>query len=272
MCGSGSTENRSGFSTYSLESYGSGKNDGLFSMNTKETMMVLNDRLATYLEKVASLEMENQRLERKIKVWYEKNVPQQLPDNSKYLKVIEELQKEILDARIKNNRVFLHIDNARLAGDDLQTKYNMELSLHNTIEADVVDLRKGLDGLTLERCELEFQLEQLSEDLILLKKNHNEEVDNLKEQLGARIHVEVDVAPAKDINKVLASIRNEYESLMERNLKDVEKWFVTQSEELNSQMVSGAEHLQTVKYEVIDLNHTIQNLEIDLQTQLNTVG
>lgn len=92
---SGSIERSLGFNINSFESYGDWKNDGLFSMNSKETMMSLNDRLATYLEKVTSLKEENQRLERKIKEWYEKNAPQQLPDYSKKLKSIEELQREV---------------------------------------------------------------------------------------------------------------------------------------------------------------------------------
>ncbi|XP_073464027.1 keratin, type I cytoskeletal 19-like [Aquarana catesbeiana] len=269
---SGSIERSLGFNINSFESYGDWKNDGLFSMNSKETMMSLNDRLATYLEKVTSLKEENQRLERKIKEWYEKNAPQQLPDYSKKLKSIEELQREIFDARMDNTQVLLHIDNARLAGDDLQSKYNMELSLRQAIETDVVDLRRHLDGLTLERCDLEFQLEHLAEDLLLLKKNHNEEVKNLEEQLGARVHVELDMAPAVDLQKNLSDIRNEYESLMDRNLNDVEKWFFTQSEELNSRIVSGAEQLETVKSEAIDLRHTTQHLEIDLQAQLSTLS
>lgn len=48
----------------------------------------------------------------------------------------------------------------------------MELSLRSTIEADVVDLQRRLDGLTLERHDLELQAEYLAEDLVLLKTNH----------------------------------------------------------------------------------------------------
>ncbi|KAM5135063.1 keratin, type I cytoskeletal 19-like [Mantella aurantiaca] len=269
--GSGNIENSSGFNIKSFGSYGDWKDGGLFSMYAKETMMVLNDRLAIYLEKVASLEEENQGLERKIKKWYEKNAPQQLPDYSKYLKSIEELQREIFDATMENTQVLLHIDNARLAGDDLQCKYHMELSLRTTIETDVVDLRRRLDRLMLEHCDMEFQLEHLAEDLVLLKNNQNEEVKILKEHLGARVHVEMNMAPAVNLQKDLSNIRNEYESLMGKNINDIEQRFITQSEELSRQMVSGAEQIHTANSEATDLRYTLQNLEIDLQTQLSTI-
>lgn len=90
-----SIERSLGFNINSFESHDGWKNGGLFSMNSKVTMMSLNDRLETYLEKVTSLKEENQQLERKIKEWYEKNAPQQLPDYSKNLKRIEELQREV---------------------------------------------------------------------------------------------------------------------------------------------------------------------------------
>ncbi|XP_044155466.1 keratin, type I cuticular Ha6-like [Bufo gargarizans] len=259
--------------SYSLKnSFGSPngwKNEGLFSKNSKETMKYLNNRLADYLEQVAELEEENNRLERKIQEWYEKNAPKELPNFDYFFRTTEELQKEILKATIVNSQAILHIDNARLAGDDLLSKYNMELILRNHVEADIQALRSGLDGLTLEKCDLEFQIEFLMDDLESLKKNHTEEVNCLENQVGARVNVEVNAAPSVDLSKILLEIRNEYESLMEQNQKDVERWFMTQSEELSHQVMSRTEQLSTLKPEVIELWHTTEMLEIDLQTELN---
>ncbi|PIO27520.1 hypothetical protein AB205_0100830, partial [Aquarana catesbeiana] len=137
----------------------------------------------------------------------------------------------------------------------------MELSLRQAIETDVVDLRRHLDGLTLERCDLEFQLEHLAEDLLLLKKNHNEEVKNLEEQLGARVHVELDMAPAVDLQKNLSDIRNEYESLMDRNLNDVEKWFFTQLSALEGTL---AETEESYTSKLAEIQELINNIQADL--------
>ncbi|XP_072269829.1 keratin, type I cytoskeletal 14-like [Pyxicephalus adspersus] len=232
-------------------------------------MQILNERLSSYLDKVSALEQENAQLEKKICEWYANNAPSSLPDSSQYLRIISDLQNQIAAATMENARIVLQIDNSRLAADDFREKYEMEQSMNNSAEADVNALRRVLEGLNRENCDLEMQVQNLQEELQEMKKNHEEEVNCLRAQLGARINVELNAAPSIDLNKALAEIRDEYENLMERNLKDAENMFRERSEELNRQVMCGAEQLQSVQTEVIELRRTVQTLEIELQSQLS---
>ena len=58
-------------------------------------MQFLNDRLASYLEKVRQLERENAELESRIREWCERQVPYLCPDYQSYFQTIEELQKKV---------------------------------------------------------------------------------------------------------------------------------------------------------------------------------
>ena len=69
--------------------------EGSFNGNEKETMQFLNDRLASYLEKVRQLERENAELESRIREWYESQAPYICPDYQCYFKTIEELQQKV---------------------------------------------------------------------------------------------------------------------------------------------------------------------------------
>ena len=66
------------------------------STNDKATMQNLNERLATYLQKVCTLETANAKLERQIREWYEMKTPQ-VRDYSKYVMIIEDLRRKVSD-------------------------------------------------------------------------------------------------------------------------------------------------------------------------------
>ncbi|XP_030364310.1 keratin, type I cytoskeletal 12-like isoform X2 [Strigops habroptila] len=253
---------------------GAGAGDGgLLSGSKKETMQNLNDRLAAYLDKVRSLEDANTELERKIREWYEKSgpgtgIPGSGNDYSKYYPIIEDLRNKIINATIDNARIILQVDNARLAADDFRLKYENEVALRQSVEADINGLRRVLDELTLTRADLEMQIESLNEELAYLKKNHEEELQGIQSSAFGQVSVEMDAAPGTDLTKLLNDMRGQYEVIAEQNRKEAEAWFNEKSGELKREISTNTEQLQSGKSEITDLKRTLQSLEIELQSQL----
>ncbi|KAM4623007.1 keratin, type I cytoskeletal 19-like [Discoglossus pictus] len=258
-----------GFNTSYSYGSGFGGGDGLLSGSEKQTMQNLNDRLASYLDKVHSLEQANSQLEIQIREWYEKQGPKPSKDYSSYYKVIEDLRNKILNATMDNSAIILQLDNAKLAADDFRTKYENELSIRMSVEADINGLRRVLDELTLTRSDLEIQIESLKEELAYLKKNHEEEMNALRGQTGGQVSVEMDAAPGVDLTRILSEMREQYEALADKNRRDVEAWYLTKTEELNKEVSSHSQQIQSSKSEITDLRRTLQSLEIELQTQLS---
>ena len=71
--------------------------DGLLVGSEKVTMQNLNDRLASYLDKVRALEEANADLEVKIRDWYQRQWPSEIKDYSPYFKTIEDLRHKVGD-------------------------------------------------------------------------------------------------------------------------------------------------------------------------------
>ncbi|XP_007465300.1 PREDICTED: LOW QUALITY PROTEIN: keratin, type I cuticular Ha5 [Lipotes vexillifer] len=241
--------------------------DGILTGNEKETMQFPNDRLASYLEKVRQPKWDSAELESHIQERSRPQDPLVCPDYQSYFWTIEELQQKTLCTKAENARLVVQMDNAKLAADDFRTKYEMEVSIWQLVESDMNGLRRILDDLTLCKADLEAQMESLKEELLCLKKNHEGEVNSLCCQLGDRLNVEVDAAPPVDLNCALDEMRCQYETLVENNCGDAEDWFNTQTEELNQQMVSSSEQLQSCWAEITELKCMVNALEIELQAQ-----
>ncbi|KAM7010085.1 keratin, type I cytoskeletal 42-like [Tautogolabrus adspersus] len=246
---------------------GGGSNNVNSAGSGKQTMQNLNDRLASYLEKVHSLETANAQLERQIREWYDKQTPT-VRDYSRYEVILEDLRTKINLATQDNARLMLQIDNARLAAEDFRIKYENELAVRTSVEGDIMGLRKVLDELTMARSDLEMQVEGLKEELVYLKKNHGEELAALRSQVNtSSVNVEMDAKPQDDLSQTMDGIRAQYEGIADKNRRDMDNWYKGKFDELNKQLETSTETLQSSRSEINDLKRTLQALQIELQSQ-----
>nr|XP_040124946.1 keratin, type I cytoskeletal 26 [Ictidomys tridecemlineatus] len=247
-----------------------GNECSLLSGNEKVTMQNLNDRLASYLDHVHALEQANADLEQKIESWYEKYGPGCCRgldhDCSRYLSVIEDLKKQIVSVTTSNASIIIQNDNARLTADDFRLKYENELALHQSVEADTNGLRRVLEELALGTTDLEIQCETLGEELTYLQKTHEEEMGVLRHASGGNVNVEVNAAPGVDLTVMLNNMRAEYEELTEQNRKDIEAWFNEKSASLQQQISDDAGATTAARNELTELKRNLQTLEIELQS------
>ncbi|EHB01629.1 Keratin, type I cytoskeletal 27 [Heterocephalus glaber] len=272
-CAFGGSWSAGGLGTGSASCAGFAVNEGgLLSGNEKVTMQNLNDRLASYLDNVRALEEANADLEQKIKGWYEKFGPGSCRgldhDYSRYFPIIDDLQNQIISATTSNAGVVLQNDNARLAADDFRLKYENELALHQSVDADINGLRRVLDELTLCRADLEIQLETLTEELAHLKRNHEEEMKALQCAAGGNVNVEVNAAPGVDLTVLLSNMRAEYEALADQNRRNAEAWFSEKSASLQQQISEDIGSATSAKNELLEMKRMAQGLEIELQSSV----
>nr|XP_060636997.1 keratin, type I cytoskeletal 23-like [Anolis sagrei ordinatus] len=250
-------------------SFGGSHGNLFMGRNEKQTMQDLNDRLATYLDKVRSLEEANTQLEGCIREWHERRSQGMKHDFTDYEQNIVDMHERIETGRVTNAGIVLQIDNAKMATEDFRLKYEAEKALRQSVQDDVENIRKELDNMTIIITDLEMDIEALREDHILKKKEHEKNMEDSGAFKDVNVNVKVNTAPQEDLAKILAGIRSDYEAIIQKNHQSLDAWFQQQIANDSLEEKPNQEEQQSNQKEISELNRTLQGLEIDLQTHLN---
>lgn len=209
------------------------------------------------------------KLESRILKWHQQRDPGSKKDYSQYEESITHLQEQIVDGKMTNAQIILLIDNARMAVDDFNLKYENEHSFKRDLEIEVEGLRRTLDNLTIVTTDLEQEVEGMRKELILMKKRHEQEMEKHHVPSDFSVNVKVDTGPKEDLIKVLEDMRQEYELIIKKKHRDLDTWYKEQSAAMSQEAASPAA-VQSRQGDIHELKRTFQALEIDLQAQYST--
>ncbi|XP_030211069.1 keratin, type I cytoskeletal 18 [Gadus morhua] len=237
----------------------------------KKTMQGLNERLAEYLAREGQLVEANKKIQAEINEILAKRSAQDGRDWNEIKKPLDDLRNKVKNMTMDIANVMLKIDNSKLANDDFQNKLDTENELCRTVERDLIGLKNILDDTKLQRLQLEGEVESVKEELAILKKDHNDEVEELRQKIrDSSIHVEVD-SQESNLAETLNKIRAAYDKLAKKNQKEADNWYQSKFENIKVEEAQNTEALQSGRSELNDLTRQRQMLELDIQSMIRMI-
>ncbi|KAF3696543.1 Intermediate filament protein ON3 [Channa argus] len=231
----------------------------------KEQIKTLNNRFASFIDKVRFLEQQNKMLETKWNLLQGQTTTRSNID-AMFEAYITNLRRQ-LDS-LGNDKMKLEADLHNMQGlvEDFKNKYEDEINKRTECENDFVLIKKDVDEAYMNKVELEAKLESLSDEINFLRSIYEEELRELQGQIkDTSVIVEMDNSRNLDMDAIVAEVKAQYEDIANRTRAEAETWYKSKYEEMQTSANRYGDDLRATKTEIADLNRMIQRLtsEID---------
>uniref|UniRef100_A0A3Q3MM07 Peripherin n=1 Tax=Labrus bergylta TaxID=56723 RepID=A0A3Q3MM07_9LABR len=240
--------------------------------NEKAELQDLNDRFASFIEKVRYLEQQNGALQQELNVFKGQQQHGQPNRASEiFQEELREMRRQMDDIGKERDQYLLERDNLAEDLTLLKQRLDEEAQKRADAEGNLAAFRKDVDDATLSRLELERKIESLMDEIEFLKKLHDEEIQDV--QVSVQTHqlkMEVDSSARPDLTGALRDIRAQYENIATKNMQESEDWYKSKFADLTESAKRNTDALRQAKQDSNDSRRQIQSLNCEIDALKNT--
>uniref|UniRef100_A0A2K5ZT00 Keratin, type II cytoskeletal 8 n=1 Tax=Mandrillus leucophaeus TaxID=9568 RepID=A0A2K5ZT00_MANLE len=206
----------------------------------KEQIKTLNNKFASFIDKVRFLEQQNKMLETKWSL----------------------LQQQKTARSNMDNMFESYINNLRRQLETLgQEKLKLEAELGN-----MQGLGGGLQKQINKRTEMENEFVPIKKDINFLRQLYEEEIRELQSQISdTSVVLSMDNSRSLDMDSIISEVKAQYEEIANRSLAEAESMYQTKYEELQSLAGKHGGDLRRTKTEISEMNRNISRLQAEIE-------
>uniref|UniRef100_A0A665T5Y0 Keratin, type II cytoskeletal 8-like n=1 Tax=Echeneis naucrates TaxID=173247 RepID=A0A665T5Y0_ECHNA len=231
----------------------------------KEQIKTLNNRFASFIDKVRFLEQQNKMLETKWSLLQEQTTSRSNID-AMFEAYIANLRRQ-LDG-LGNEKIKLEGELKNMQGlvEDFKNKYEDEINKRATVENEFVLLKKDVDGAYMNKVELEAKVDALQDEINFLRSIYEAELRELQGQIkDTSVIVEMDNSRNLDMDAIVAEVKAQYEDIANRSRADAESWYQQKYQEMAQNAGQAGDELRNTKSEIAELNRMISRLQNEIE-------
>ncbi|XP_012887903.1 PREDICTED: keratin, type II cytoskeletal 75 [Dipodomys ordii] len=234
----------------------------------REQIKTLNNKFASFIDKVRFLEQQNKVLETKWNLLQEqgsRTVRQNLePLFDAY---INDLRRQLDGVTTERGRLDAELRNMQEVVEDFKVRYEDEINKRTAAENEFVALKKDVDGAYMNKVELEAKVGSLTDQLNFLRMIFEAELSQMQNQVSdTSVVLSMDNNRSLDLDSIIAEVKAQYEDIANRSRAEAESWYQTKYEELQVTAGRHGDDLRNTKQEISEMNRMIQRLRAEIDS------
>ncbi|KAM3936155.1 keratin, type II cytoskeletal cochleal-like [Leptodactylus fuscus] len=232
----------------------------------KEQIKTLNNKFASFIDKVRFLEQQNKMLETKWQLLQDQKTSQ---SNAQPLfdSYISNLRRQLDSLECEKSRLEGERRHAQDLLEDFKKKYEDEQCKRTAAENQFVVLKKDVDVAFMNKADLQAKVDSLTDEINFTRAMYELEINQLETQISdTSVIVSMDNSRNLDMEGIIAEVKVQYEEIAKNSRAEAESWYQSKYEELQTTAGKHGDDLRNTKNEIADLSRTVNRLRGEIET------
>ncbi|XP_012618574.1 keratin, type II cytoskeletal 72 isoform X2 [Microcebus murinus] len=240
----------------------------------REQIKALNNKFASFIDKVRFLEQQNQVLETK---W---NLLQQLDLNNCrnnlepiYEGYVSNLRKQLETLSGDRVRLDSELRNMQDLVEDYKKRYDVEINRRTAAENEFVVLKKDVDAAYMNKIELQAKVDSLTDEIKFFKCLYEGEITQIQSHISdTSVILSMDNNRDLDLDSIIAEVRAQYEDIALKSKAEAEALYQTKCANLETAIADAEQQgdcaLKDARAKLDELEAALQQAKEELARML----
>ncbi|XP_009470720.1 PREDICTED: keratin, type II cytoskeletal 1-like [Nipponia nippon] len=241
----------------------------------KEQIKALNNKFASFIDKVQCLERQNQVLLAKWELLQQQSARPEESRNiaSFFQSYISNLQRQLETLQNQKEQLDPEAYNMLQLVEDYKKRFEDEINKRASKEEEFVELKKELDSAYMGKMEFDVRVEILKQELEFLRCLHEAELSQLQTVVGnTNVILSMDNNRELNMDGIIEEVRQEYETIAQRSKAEVDDMYRGRYQELEEAKGRHCNELKSHQQEIEELSFVIQRRQRDLENMKKQVS
>ncbi|KAM5182422.1 keratin, type II cytoskeletal cochleal-like [Mantella aurantiaca] len=235
----------------------------------REQIKTLNNKFASFIDKVRFLEQQNKVLETKWHLLQEQGhkggskKPSLEPIFEAFISLLTRQLESLLSDK---GRLESELKSMQAMVEDFKKKYEDEINKRTAAENEFVVLKKDVDAAFMIKTDLEIKVDTNTDELNFLRMLYDAELQNAQGGAGdTSVILSMDNNRDLELDGILKDVKKQYEAVAEKSKAETQGLFDLKYQQLQATAGKQGDNIKNTKSEIAELNRKIQRLKSEIE-------